>query len=51
MVLQEEKEQAQNLMRQLLVLQSDQNDLEKTFCRLRNESNELYIKLDKILDA
>ncbi|KKM88785.1 hypothetical protein LCGC14_1255320 [marine sediment metagenome] len=55
----EEKEQVQGLVRQLVVLEADLNDLEgvfgglnaleKTFSRIRNESNELIEKLNKKL--
>ena len=51
MITEKEKLQAQDLLRQLMVLREDLNDVEKTFSRLRNEPLELYIKLDGILDA
>ncbi|KKM92273.1 hypothetical protein LCGC14_1220040 [marine sediment metagenome] len=40
-MLMEEKEQVQELLRQLLVLEADLNDIEKTTSRTRNESTEL----------
>ncbi len=50
-MLLEEREQLGNLVRQLMVLLSDLNDVEKTFSRIREESKELYEKLDAKLDA
>jgi len=49
-MLQEEREQLQNSIRQLIVLREDLHDLEKTLSRLQNESMELYNKLNEKLD-
>lgn len=49
-MLREDRERFQDLMRDLLVMIGDLNDLEKTFSRVRNETQELYNKLDKGLD-
>lgn len=49
-MLREKREQIQKLVRELMVLRSDLNDLEKTFSRLRNESIGLYEKLNEMLD-
>lgn len=50
MITREQKEQIENLIRKLMVLRADLNDLEKTFSRLQNESIGLYEKLDNMLD-
>ena len=47
----EEREQIQNMLRELLVLQGDMNELEKTFSRIKNESIELYEKLNGMLNG
>jgi len=49
-MLQEEREQIQKILRELMVLREDLNELEKTFSRLGNETVELYKKLDGMLD-
>ena len=49
-MLYDEKEKLQNFIRQLIVFREDLHDLEKTFSRLRNESEELYLKLEKKLN-
>ena len=50
-MIREEKELVQNLIRQVVVFREDLKDIEKTFSRLKNESLEIYIKLDTLLDA
>lgn len=42
----EDREHIQDLLKQLMVLLADLNDIEKTFSRIRNEANELYEKLN-----
>ena len=50
MMLIEEREKYQSLARQVFVALSDLDEVDKTVSRLRNELNELYIKVDEKLD-
>jgi len=49
-VLREEREEVQKLLRQLMVLRADLNEVAKTLSRLQDETIELYQKLDDKLD-
>jgi len=46
----DDRRRVQELLRELLVIRSDLSDIEKIISRLRQESMELYNKLDGILD-
>jgi len=46
----EQREEAQKIMRELMVFMSDFNDLQKTFSRLQNDAKVLYEQLDNRLD-
>jgi len=47
----EDKQKAHSLMTELLELRADVHECEKTLSRIRNETLEVYAKLDAILDA
>ena len=49
-MLREEREEVQKLLRQLMVLRADLNEVTKTLSRLQDETIELYQKLDDKLD-
>ena len=50
MLTEKGREQVQDLIRKLVVFREDLHDLEKTFSRLNNESDELSEKLDGMLN-
>ncbi len=50
-MLKEEREQLQELIGQTMVVLGDLDEIDKTVSRLRNESAELYNKLDTALDG
>ena len=51
MVTAQDKQKARVLMTELLTLRGDIHDCEKTLSRIRNETLEIYNKLDAVLDA
>jgi len=49
-VLREEREEVQKLLRQLMVLRADLNEVAEALSRLQDETIKLYQKLDDKLD-
>jgi len=49
-VLREEREEVQKLLRQLMVLRADLNEVAEALSRLQDKTIELYQKLDDKLD-
>jgi len=47
----EDREKAQQLMREVVVVLGDVNEVEKTLSRVKNEATELYEKLDTVLNT
>ena len=45
-----DREKAQELMREVVTVLGDVNEMEKTCSRIKNETTEIYEKLDTILD-
>lgn len=45
-----DREKAQELMREVVVILGSVNEVEKTLSRVRNETTELYKKLDIVLN-
>jgi len=45
-----DREKAQELMREVVIVLGNVNEEEKTLSRIKNEATEIYEKLDTILD-